>query len=162
MTARVTTADLAEKYRRYLEICIEENKCEYEAAEKRIPQPAKNKHPETLTVGIIGGGMAGLYSALLLRSFGIPVKIFEANDRVGGRIYTHRFTEEEYQYFEAGAMRLPDVPWQKPVLDLIDYLNKRVPQASRIETIPYSCSCPSGNRVYVNGTKQRDIWKLRP
>ena len=156
MTSRATTADLAEKFRRYLEIRIEENKYEYEAAEKRIPQPAKSRHPESLTVGIVGGGMAGLYSALLLHSFGIPVKIFEANDRVGGRVYTHRFTEEEYQYFEAGAMRLPDVPWQKPVLDLIDYLNKRVPQASRIETVPYSYSCPSGNRVYVNGTKQRD------
>jgi len=90
--------------------------------------------PGSFTVGIVGGGMAGLYSALLLRNFGIPVKIFEAENRVGGRVYTHRFSDKEYQYFEGGAMRLPDVPWQKPVFDLIDYLNKRMPQASRIET----------------------------
>ena len=158
MTARPTTADLAEKYRRYLESRLEQNKFEHELAEKRIPQPTKSKmgQPGSFTVGIVGGGMAGLYSALLLRNLGIPVKIFEAENRVGGRVYTHRFSDEEYQYFEGGAMRLPDVSWQKPVFDLIDYLNKRVPPASRIETIPYTFSYPSGNRVYVNATKQKD------
>ena len=156
MTARPTTAELAENYRRYLESRLEHSKAEYELLEKQIPQPVKKK-PESFTVGIVGGGMAGLYSALLLRKFGIKsVKIFEAENRVGGRVYTHRFSEEEYQYFEGGAMRLPEVSWQKPVFDLIDYLNAQVPQASRIETIPYNFSWPSGNRVYVNATKKKD------
>lgn len=159
MTARPTTADLAENYRHYLESRLEHSKVEYELAEKQIPQPLKSKKrkPESFTVGIVGGGMAGLYSALLLRKFGIHhVKIFDAENRVGGRVYTHRFSEEEYQYFEGGAMRLPEVSWQKPVFDLIEYLNKRVPPASRIETIPYNFSCPTGNRVYVNATKKKD------
>ena len=83
MTARPTTADLAEKYRRYLESRLEQNKFEHELAEKRIPQPTKSKmgQPGSFTVGIVGGGMAGLYSALLLRNLGIPVKIFEAENR---------------------------------------------------------------------------------
>jgi heterodisulfide reductase subunit A-like polyferredoxin len=46
-----------------------------------------------LKVGIIGAGVAGLYSALLLESLGIDYEILEANSRIGGRIYTHRFDE---------------------------------------------------------------------
>lgn len=38
------------------------------------------------SVAIIGAGAAGLYAAHLLSKRGIPVKIFEASDRIGGRI----------------------------------------------------------------------------
>lgn len=44
-------------------------------------------------VGIIGAGAAGLYAAILLDSLGIDYDILEASDRVGGRIFTHRFNE---------------------------------------------------------------------
>ena len=123
--------------------------------------PAKGslKHVGLKRVGIVGGGMAGLYSALLLKQQlkgNVSVKIFEATDRVGGRVYTHKFSEEPYQYFEAGAMRLPQVDWQKPVFDLITYLNQTLPSVYHIDLIPYQYSCPTGNRVYVNGTKQKD------
>ena len=40
------------------------------------------------TVGIVGGGFAGLYAGLLLQSLGIDCEIFEASERVGGRIDT--------------------------------------------------------------------------
>ena len=158
MATRPTTEQLAEKYRHYLAGCIEKQLPEYEAAEKHVPQPKENKQeqPERFTVGIVGGGMAGLYAALLLQSKRIPVKIFERDDRIGGRVYTHRFSDEEYQYFEGGAMRLPEVSWQEPVFRLIDFLNSKVPQHARIETIQYKFSCPTGNRVYVNATKQKD------
>lgn len=49
-----------------------------------------------LKVGIIGAGAAGLYAALLLDTLGIEYDILEASDRVGGRIYTHRFNETEW------------------------------------------------------------------
>jgi len=49
-----------------------------------------------LKVGIIGAGVAGLYSAILLESLGIDYEILEANTRIGGRIYTHRFDEEAW------------------------------------------------------------------
>ena len=109
------------------------------------------------TIGIVGGGMAGLYSALLLKHLrpDVSVKILEATDRVGGRVYTHRFSDEKYQYFEAGAMRLPEVSWQTPVFDLIKFLNSKL-REYHIDLIPYQYSCPTGNRVYVNGTKQKD------
>lgn len=37
-------------------------------------------------IGIIGAGAAGLIAADILRSKGVQVKIFEANNRVGGRV----------------------------------------------------------------------------
>ena len=84
------------------------------------------------------------------------MKIFEATERVGGRVYTYKFSEEPHQYFEAGAMRLPKVDWQQPVFDLIAYLNKILPSDYHIKLIPYQYSCPSGNRIYVNGKKQKN------
>ena len=113
--------------------------------------------PPQLRVGIAGGGMAGLYAALLLQTRGVQVHVFEAHpSRLGGRVYTHRFTEAKNQYFEAGAMRLPHIPEQQPVFDLIDYLNERVRSASRIVTIPYVLYDDTGNRVFVNGRRQPD------
>jgi monoamine oxidase len=81
------------------------------------------------SVGIVGGGMAGLYSALLLQKHipGVEVKIFEADNRVGGRVYTHKFSSEPYQYYDTGAMRVPDTESHKPVFTLIDHLNKEFP-----------------------------------
>ena len=67
-------------------------------------------------VGIIGARMSGLYAGLLLKKQNIPFHIFEARkERVGGRVYTYRFSQEQNQYFEASAMRLPRIPSQKPV-----------------------------------------------
>lgn len=49
-----------------------------------------------LKVGIIGAGAAGLYAAILLESLGIEYDIHEASDRIGGRIFTHRFDQEAW------------------------------------------------------------------
>lgn len=38
------------------------------------------------TVAVIGGGLAGIYAAKLLRSAGFDFKLIEARDRLGGRI----------------------------------------------------------------------------
>lgn len=62
------------------------------------------------SVGIIGAGMAGLYTAMILESLNIPCEILEASDRVGGRVYTHRFSNDPGDYYDAGAMRFPDTP----------------------------------------------------
>lgn len=40
------------------------------------------------TVAIIGAGLAGLHAACLLHRAGVDFKVFEARDRVGGRILT--------------------------------------------------------------------------
>jgi monoamine oxidase len=41
-----------------------------------------------LPVGIVGAGMSGLVAAFHLTQQGIPVRIFEARERIGGRIMT--------------------------------------------------------------------------
>ena len=65
-------------------------------------------------VGIIGGGFAGMYAGLILQSLGIEFEIFEASDRVGGRIDTWYSTEYDPEskenkglYGEVGGMRIP-------------------------------------------------------
>ena len=91
-------------------------------------------------IGIVGAGMSGLYTALLLRREGHKVTIFEAADRVGGRIYTYRFspqTRSEDIYFEAGAMRIPRSSLHAKVFDLIRYLNTHGSAEDKIELIPY-------------------------
>ena len=83
-------------------------------------------------VGVVGGGISGLYSALTLH--------FEATDRLGGRIYTFHFPPRELDedpYFEAGAMRIPCTSIHRPVFDLVRYLNRRNCGEMRIELIPY-------------------------
>ncbi|KAK7445377.1 hypothetical protein VKT23_014794 [Stygiomarasmius scandens] len=114
----------------------------------------ENVHQKVLSVGIVGGGMAGLYAALLLQKEGHRVHIFEASNRLGGRVYTHHFSTEPNQYFEAGAMRLPESGFQKIVFDLIKYLNENVdlPKERRIDLIPYVLNS-EGNQLFINGVR---------
>ncbi|KAI5988635.1 hypothetical protein EDC04DRAFT_2588696 [Pisolithus marmoratus] len=59
-------------------------------------------------VGILGAGVGGLYTALILDSLGIDFEILEASSRVGGRLSTYKFPEgKKYDYYDAGAMRYP-------------------------------------------------------
>ncbi len=107
--------------------------------------------PLSLRVGIVGTGMLGLYSALLLQQNvpGVKVKVFEASDRVGGSVFTYRFSPEPNQHFEAGAMRIPNVAGHMPVFSLINPSNQ-------IELIDFKNVCSEGNRVFVNNMKQKD------
>ncbi|KAH0614321.1 uncharacterized protein H6S33_006207 [Morchella sextelata] len=62
-------------------------------------------------IGIIGGGMAGLMSSLILESHGFHnFEIIESSHRVGGRIRTIYLEGEpsDYQYQEMGPMRFPE------------------------------------------------------
>ncbi len=55
---------------------------------------------------VVGAGMAGLTAALLLKEAGHEVIVLEGQNRLGGRILTHRgFTGDMYGEF--GAMRFP-------------------------------------------------------
>lgn len=69
-------------------------------------------------------GASGLYTALILDDLGIPYKILESRDRVGGRLYTHTFrnkTGAPYNYFDVGAMRFPEIPAMQRVFSLFNY-----------------------------------------
>ncbi|KAF3403514.1 putative bifunctional amine oxidase [Penicillium rolfsii] len=80
-----------------------------------LPLPFNSK------ICIVGAGISGLYIALLLQSLDIPhlsIDILEADNRVGGRVYTHRFSDEPYDYYDVGAMRFPRLPPMDRVFDL--------------------------------------------
>jgi monoamine oxidase len=64
----------------------------------------KTDHP----VGILGAGVGGLYTALILDSLDIKYEILEASDHTGGRLFTYKFPDsKEYDYYDVGAMRFP-------------------------------------------------------
>jgi monoamine oxidase len=91
-------------------------------------------------IGIVGGGMSGLMTALMLDSVGIKDwHITESSRRVGGRIRTKYLagsTPDQYQYQEMGPMRFPrsvkyadtnetlDINDHKMVFQLADYVNE--------------------------------------
>lgn len=54
---------------------------------------------------ILGAGPAGLAAARELLRRGHRVEVLEGSDRVGGRVFTHRFRNGSYG--ERGAMRIP-------------------------------------------------------
>lgn len=61
-------------------------------------------------VAIVGAGAAGLCAGYELLKLGIVPTIFEASDRIGGRIYTKPFSFEGLDnkpFSELGAMRIP-------------------------------------------------------
>lgn len=84
---------------------------------KKVPQKLMESLGDPLdktTIGIIGGGFAGLYAGLILQSLNIDCEIFEASERVGGRIDTWYSTNYDSKdknkaglYGEVGGMRIP-------------------------------------------------------
>jgi Flavin containing amine oxidoreductase len=92
--------------------------------ERRFPGP-----PPWYCVAIIGAGVAGLRTAMLLQRMGIPYKIFEASDRPGGRVFTYQFASKppknpqgKHDYYDIGAMRFPNNSANKETFDLFEEL----------------------------------------
>ncbi|KAL4919796.1 putative flavin-containing amine oxidase [Aspergillus aurantiobrunneus] len=109
-----------------------------------------------MDIGIVGGGAAGLYAALLLQREGHHVTVYEAGSRVGGRIFTHHFesleSNNEPVYFEAGAMRIPRSALHSRVYHFIRYLNTHSRPEDKIELIPYILH-HQNNVAYIRGRK---------
>ncbi|KAK3985459.1 L-amino-acid oxidase [Cladorrhinum sp. PSN332] len=102
-------------------------------------------------IGIVGAGVAGLYIAMILEDLDIPkleVEILEANERIGGRVWTHNFSNKKHDYYDVGAMRFPTIDAMDRTFDQF----RRV----RIETRDYYLSGPEtpalfNNRFYAAG-----------
>ncbi|SPM38202.1 Monoamine oxidase [Mycobacterium numidiamassiliense] len=54
------------------------------------PPPAPSSPADTKSVLVVGAGVAGLAAARSLTDAGWPVRVIEARDRIGGRVYTTR------------------------------------------------------------------------
>ena len=100
---------------------------------RSLARPTVETPPPIECIAIVGAGVAGLYTAMILDSLENSYEIFEANQRIGGRIYTHRFNGDvgknapvgdpaRYDYFDIGAMRYPRIPFMKRVFDLFKQL----------------------------------------
>lgn len=106
-----------------------------------------------MEIGIVGGGIAGLYTALLLKQQGHSVTVFEAKSRLGGRIFTHYFKTEDVghlAFFEAGAMRIPLSPLHACVFEFVRYVNEHNAAEDKVEFIPYVLS-HHNNKVHLQG-----------
>ncbi|MGM7700709.1 flavin monoamine oxidase family protein [Pseudalkalibacillus sp. Hm43] len=109
-----------------------------------IIQNGLQKNTKPKHVMILGAGMAGLVAGSLLKRAGHTVSILEGNSRVGGRIFTMRQPFSEGNYFEAGAMRIPET--HVLVLELIKRF--KLPLNPFINSTPYDI-------IYVNGILTR-------
>ncbi|KAI0387444.1 L-amino acid oxidase LaoA [Hypomontagnella monticulosa] len=65
------------------------------------------RQPPNVSIAIVGGGISGLATALMLDSIGVHNwEIIEASDRVGGRFRTE-YVGGTQEFAEMGPMRLP-------------------------------------------------------
>ena len=97
-------------------------------------------------VAVVGAGIAGMVAASLLADAGHRVTIFEASQRIGGRVMTVRAPFSHGLYGEAGAMRIPS--FYRLTLDYIAKLG--------LQTSEFVNHDKKGNEyIFVNGVKQR-------
>jgi monoamine oxidase len=70
---------------------------------RALPGCAEDKDNRLKTAGIIGAGLAGLHCAYRLRQAGFEVRVYEASERVGGRMFTAHDQFPEGQLGELGG-----------------------------------------------------------
>ncbi|KAF1992764.1 hypothetical protein P154DRAFT_549918 [Amniculicola lignicola CBS 123094] len=138
-----------------------------ELPKKTIPPlesfPGGHGLPKGLTgpACIIGAGAAGLQAAMILPTLGITdITILEASDRVGGRAYTHQFPPDsncKHNYYDMGAMRIPDIPSMQPTLDLVKILQMANPPLTNPPQLTgYTMKNDSAPNMYYYTTKAPD------
>ncbi|GAO13550.1 hypothetical protein UVI_02015770 [Ustilaginoidea virens] len=81
------------------------------ALKQRQPGAGDVGRAKKRSIGIVGAGLAGLMTYLVLHQAGFSdVHVLEASDRLGGRVHTEYLSggPSDYSYQELGAMRLPN------------------------------------------------------
>jgi hypothetical protein len=68
----------------------------------KTPRKVSAAADDIIPVGILGAGPGGLYAAMILQSLGIKYQILEASGRTGGRLYTHHFSNQPFDYYVSG------------------------------------------------------------
>ncbi|KAM5341884.1 hypothetical protein ACJ41O_014915 [Fusarium nematophilum] len=108
------------------------------AAEKKTGRGFVAKECGKLDIGIVGAGVAGLFSAMvfdwlnehpeLKGRLEINYDILEAagEERLGGRLYTHKFSDGDpvktHDYYDVGAMRFPNNDIMKRTFQLFNFI----------------------------------------
>ena len=92
-----------------------------------------------MTVGIVGAGMAGVHCAYLLKQAGVRAVVYDAQNRIGGRMFTDRttFALPDGQHCELGG-------------ELIDTAHTTIQslcQLLAIDLYDYSTDAPALNHI---------------
>jgi monoamine oxidase len=112
-----------------------------------IPAVGHRAHDGT-EIAILGGGISGLGAAAQLQEWGIPYRLFEASDRLGGRILTQDNFNDDGQFIELGAELVDKnhttlIDWAKKLGLELDYLLENRGQSNL-------------DIIYVNGQYYND------
>ncbi|KAG8868646.1 hypothetical protein FRB97_002117, partial [Tulasnella sp. 331] len=122
--------------------------------------PINTMDKEKPQVCILGAGAGGLYAAMMLKSLGIPFEILEAQDRTGGRLYTHHFKKDDnsdplpdqpkYDYYDVGAMRFPETNIMARLFHLFHLLDLTEKNGKLLK---YVFACDKAFKLY-NGIRK--------
>lgn len=74
---------------------------------KEIKTICESKNGKKAKIAIIGAGEAGLAAAFELKKIGCNITIFDASNRVGGRVYTYYFDRLNNYYGDFGDISIP-------------------------------------------------------
>lgn len=72
-----------------------------------ITNICQSGYGKDIKVAIIGAGEAGLAAAVELRKIGCDITLFEASQRIGGKVYTYYFDRKNNKYGELGEISIP-------------------------------------------------------
>ncbi|KAI9686422.1 MAG: hypothetical protein M1822_003767 [Bathelium mastoideum] len=108
------------------------------------PDDSNKEHPNGFKVGIIGAGVAGLFTAMILDylndkfDLNVDYEILEAEQqRYGGRLFTYKFPEPaakedkekfpitKHDYYDVGAMRFPKIKVMDRTFGLFEELKMK-------------------------------------
>jgi monoamine oxidase len=93
-------------------------------------------------IAIIGAGLAGLTAAYRLKQSGFPVNVYEARERLGGRVLTVSLGDS---YTELGGQALEDGGEAKAIRSLIDEMGLSIDTGS-LQRI-YSSAVVFGDQI---------------
>jgi len=104
---------------------------------------------ERASVVVVGGGLAGLNAALTLLDAGVDVTLLEANDRIGGRVFTADAVEMRPEYGASqvgrsyarvidlcGRFKLRLVPENRDVLPMSSFIDGQWVRSDQWESAP--------------------------
>ena len=114
---------------------------------------ARLPNGKTRTVAVIGAGAAGMTAARELLRCGFSVTIFEASNRIGGRLYTEANPVDASQTgMEMGAMRMPFFPSHGKENCILEYYMMTEPGNHAIKPVrfPNPGSAPGSTGIYLN------------
>lgn len=102
-------------------------------------------------IAIVGGGAAGMTVARELFRCGCEVTIFEASDRIGGRLYTHDNPAGQSQAkMEMGAMRMPFFGTNNSLLGYYLDFESAAQYPLRKENFPNPGAAPGNTGIWIN------------